>query len=711
MSRDASGTYTAPSNSFNPAVEGATIDEGDWNTTLDDIEAALTDSLSISGKGKITAHIDFDETTVSSPSSNVGRLYSKDVGGVTSLFFKDSAGTDTNLLLSSPGIAYTFSTSTTMGDPGSGFLRFNNATLASVTAVAIDDNDANGADLSTYVLTWDDTGTTDRGTLLVQNRTSPGNVVIFTVSGASTDNAGWTQLAVTYVTHYGSFPSNAPLGVTYLKPGVGVAGPTGANGIDAGIRWLFASSTSMADPSAGNVRLNNATLSSVTAAAISASSGETGNPSVLAFLQALDDSTTTGHRGYLIIKKATAPQNFAIFDITGALTDNTTWVQTALTHVASSGSFSASDVLSVQFSRTGDKGADGAGSFSSLSPGAGTTSDTTANAPGSAITTSGTISAAELINAQTGTTYTVLDGDRAKLLTFSNAASIAVTLPQAGLTTTFKTGWFVDVVNLGAGTATITPTTSTINGAATLALLTGQGCRIASDGTNYQISNKPIPVSIAGTLGTTMTFPSSSSTVLTTGNTATITKGYTLTPNLIGTVTSGTTTLDPTAQNYQMLINGGSFFLSPPAAGTYDSMDLLVINGPSAGSIIFTAGKWRVGSVTGSTFTSTSRSSATVTMTIASPCVVSWTSHGCVDGDPFYLTTTGALPTGLSINTVYYVKYIDANSFNLATTPGGASINTTGSQSGTHTGTACSQFILSVREIYGSATYAWYALQ
>lgn len=615
MSRDASGTYTAPSNSFNPAVEGSTIDESDWNTTLDDIEAALTDSLSVSGKGKITAHIDFDETTVSSPSSNVGRLYSKDVGGVTSLFFKDSAGTDTNLLLSSPGIAYTFSTSTTMGDPGSGILRFNNSTISSVTAIAIDDNDANGADLSAYVVTWDDVGTTDRGTLIIQNRTSPGNVAIFTLSGALTDNSGWTELAVTYVTHAGSFASNAPLGVTYSKPGAGVAGATGASGTDAGIRWAFESSTTMSAPSSGRLRLNNATMSSVTAAAVSATSSESGNPSVLAFLQALDDSTTTAHRGYLIVKNASAPQNFAIYDITGALTDNTTWVQLALTHVASSGSFSAADTLSVQFSRTGDKGADGAGSFTSLSPGAGTTSDVTANAPGSSITTSGTLSAAELVNAQTGTTYTVVDGDRAKLVTFTNAASIAVTLPQAGQATTFKSGWFIDVVNLGAGTVTITPTTSTINGAATLVLLTSQGCRIVSDGTNYQISAKPVSVTVAagkqatisnsltlaGTDGTTMTFPSTSSTVLTAGNTATITAGYTVTPNNIGTVSTGTTTPAPASGNYQYYTNNGAHTLAAPASDC--AIDVLITNGATAGAITFSG--FTVGANVGDALTTT----------------------------------------------------------------------------------------------------------
>jgi hypothetical protein len=45
------GTYTAPSNSFNPAVPGTNIDEADWNATLDDIEAALTASTYTDGLG------------------------------------------------------------------------------------------------------------------------------------------------------------------------------------------------------------------------------------------------------------------------------------------------------------------------------------------------------------------------------------------------------------------------------------------------------------------------------------------------------------------------------------------------------------------------------------------------------------------------------------------------------------------------------------
>lgn len=92
----------------------------------------------------------------------------------------------------------------------------------------------------------------------------------------------------------------------------------------------------------------------------------------------------------------------------------------------------------------------------------------------------------ELVNAQTGTTYTVLSADWGKLITLSNGSAVAVTLPNAAAdTTSFPAGWFVDVVNLGVGTVTITPTTSTIQAAATYVLRTGQGARIVSDGTNY----------------------------------------------------------------------------------------------------------------------------------------------------------------------------------------------------------------------------------
>lgn len=84
----------------------------------------------------------------------------------------------------------------------------------------------------------------------------------------------------------------------------------------------------------------------------------------------------------------------------------------------------------------------------------------------------------------TGTTDTVLATDMGKVITYNNGSSIAVTLPQAG-TTGFEANKQFCLTDIGAGTATVTPTTSTINGASSKAYAqNARGC-IVSDGTNY----------------------------------------------------------------------------------------------------------------------------------------------------------------------------------------------------------------------------------
>lgn len=88
-------------------------------------------------------------------------------------------------------------------------------------------------------------------------------------------------------------------------------------------------------------------------------------------------------------------------------------------------------------------------------------------------------------NTQTGTSYTVLTGDRGKWITYSNAAAVAVTLPQAN-GTTFGGGWYSYHENIGVGTVTITPTTSTLNGGTAIVLRTGEWALIESDNTNYR---------------------------------------------------------------------------------------------------------------------------------------------------------------------------------------------------------------------------------
>ena len=78
----------------------------------------------------------------------------------------------------------------------------------------------------------------------------------------------------------------------------------------------------------------------------------------------------------------------------------------------------------------------------------------------------------------------------------------------------------------------------------------------------------------------------------------------------------------------------------------------------------------------------------TVTISQATPGVVTWTNHGLPNGTPIVFSTTGALPTGLTAGTTYYVVAANTNTFSVALTPGGSAIATTSAGSGVHTGVA-----------------------
>lgn len=83
---------------------------------------------------------------------------------------------------------------------------------------------------------------------------------------------------------------------------------------------------------------------------------------------------------------------------------------------------------------------------------------------------------------------------------------------------------------------------------------------------------------------------------------------------------------------------------------------------------------------------------STITVTIATPAVVTWTGHALPEGAPVIFTNSGgALPTGITAGTVYFVAKSPAtNTFNIATSlanvAAGTLVATSGSQSGTHTG-------------------------
>lgn len=101
--------------------------------------------------------------------------------------------------------------------------------------------------------------------------------------------------------------------------------------------------------------------------------------------------------------------------------------------------------------------------------------------------------------------------------------------------------------------------------------------------------------------------------------------------------------------------------------------------------------KMAVGSVMGNNDGTANAISGTATVSVASPAVLSWPTTAPAAETPFYLTTTGALPTGVTAKKIYYVLSPSGTSSNFAAEPGGTAINTSGTQSGVHTITVPAQ--------------------
>lgn len=95
------------------------------------------------------------------------------------------------------------------------------------------------------------------------------------------------------------------------------------------------------------------------------------------------------------------------------------------------------------------------------------------------------------------------------------------------------------------------------------------------------------------------------------------------------------------------------------------------------------------GQLDGLVGTVNNNSTSTVTISNATPAVVTWTAHGLQYGERVQFTTTGTLPSGLNTGTTYWVNVTGVTQFNVATSlanlQAGIYVATTTPGSGVHT--------------------------
>ena len=304
-----------------------------------------------------------------------------------------------------PGYFYKFDTGTSDTDPGAGEIAFNNGTYASATEIYIDDADANGVTVSTDILTWDDSTSTIRGSLMIYDINDSSTYARFNITGASTDASGYVKLTVTHVASNNTFSAADELSVHFSRSGnkgdtgstgatgsTGSTGATGAAGTNSQLSMTFESTTSDADPGAGKIAFNNGTLSSVSVLYVD--DADDAGADISGFVQSWDDVSNTTARGIVTVTKEGTASTYATFKISGAVTDASGYTKVAVTHIVSSGTFSDNDGVGVHFSYSGADGSDGDMTSFTLAGSSGsnqtiTNGNTVTIAAGTGITTTG----------------------------------------------------------------------------------------------------------------------------------------------------------------------------------------------------------------------------------------------------------------------------------------------------------------------------------
>lgn len=211
------------------------------NSNFAIIKTALADAVSRSGDAPntMTAELDLNSNKIinlATPTANAD--------AATKAYVDTGSGAT---LTTNAALVYSFNSSVVMADPGPGLFRLNNATVASVTAIAFDaTTGATGnPDASDWIASWDDAGGSIAGHIVLQNFETPSTFAIFTVS-LVTDNTGWLEVTVAHVSSSGTWSSSDVAYISFSR-----SGATGSGSGD------LIASNNLSDVSSSTTSLSN----------------------------------------------------------------------------------------------------------------------------------------------------------------------------------------------------------------------------------------------------------------------------------------------------------------------------------------------------------------------------------------------------------------------------------------------------------------------
>jgi hypothetical protein len=231
-----------------------------------------------------------------------------------------------------------------------------------------------------------------------------------------------------------------------------------------------------------------------------------------------------------------------------------------------------------------------------------------------------------------GTSDALASTDQGYVVAYNNAAAVAVSLAQAG-TAGLLDGWACWVRNRGAGAVTITPTTSTVNGAATLVLPTNMGAFIWSDGTNYHAFVVPVTAPL-----------------LAANNLADVANAATALGNLKG-VSYGAAQSLTAAQQDQARANIAIVGRNKIVNGGFTVNQRVYVSSAALAAGVYAHDRWKAGA-SGCTYTFTQSGNPFTTITITAGSLQQIIEGVNIEGGTYTLSWTGTAQGKINGGTV-----------------------------------------------------------
>jgi hypothetical protein len=271
--------------------------------------------------------------------------------------------------------------------------------------------------------------------------------------------------------------SDSVLAMLELAGNKGVTGAAGA----LTFPYTYSALTTAGDPGSGFMRGNDTQVNNITTIRLSNTGSDGADYSAL--LAAIGGSTNTV-KGTIVISTTRNQTQSATWNITAVDTSSGTYAALTATFVSQTvtAPWWDGDALLVSFSRAGNVGATGSAGVTGVTGSTGATgatgstgvsgvtgptgvtgatgvtgstgSDGLDGLDGNKGSTGPSYDAAQTINAQTNTTYTLVLGDAGELVTLSNSSPIALTVPPNSVVA-FPIGTRIDLAQINTGQVTV----------------------------------------------------------------------------------------------------------------------------------------------------------------------------------------------------------------------------------------------------------------